>query len=76
MTQLELISVLKKAYDKKAIYIPGILVYYQNSKYDRKEIYLNEEEHKRVWEVIHNSKIINCVDENMQSFLSLNEENL
>jgi len=76
MTQLELISVLQKAYDKKAIYIPGVLVYYQNSKYDRKELYFDKEEHKKIWEIIHNSEIINCVDENMQSFLSLNEDKL
>ena len=75
-TEEEIVELIKNSFDKRAIYVPGVFIYYQESIDDRREIYIDQDKKEQVWKIIHNSKVIKCVDENMQSFLSLNEENL
>lgn len=67
----EIIELIKNSFDKRAIYVPGVFIYYQESIDDRREIYIDQDKKDEVWKIIHNSKVIKCVDENMQSNLSL-----
>ena len=70
-TEEEIVELIKNSFDKRAIYVPGVFIYYQESIDDRREIYIDQDKKEQVWKIIHNSKVIKCVDENMQSNLSL-----
>ena len=70
-TEEEIVELIKNSFDKRAIYVPGVFIYYQESIDDRRELYIDQDKKEQVWKIIHNSKVINCVDENMQSNLSL-----
>ena len=71
MTEKEMVELIKDSFDKTVIYVPGVFVYCKDSFYDRKEICIDQDKKDEVWKLIHNSKVIKCVDENMQSNLTL-----
>ena len=70
-TEEDIVELINNAFDKKAVYVPGVFIYYKESLDDRREILIDKDKKDEVWKIIHNSKIIKCYDENMQSNLSL-----